>query len=452
MAEHSPSINYADFCIAVDPQRTLNFGDEGDRLCYIDFTPIRGDKVIRKLKSRIMTHRDKGTCSLFMGHVGCGKSTELLRLKKELEQEKFFVVYFKGDDYLDKSDVSIAGVLFVIAGQVSQALEQTISPVSGRLQQLVLGFRDTLFTELEVEAQAKLGGQKLGVDSGKKELKLSTIFGDLTMRAKNDPKWRTRLNDYVTPQLTQLIYGINNDLIRPGIEQLKEMGYRGLTIIIDNLDRVDDRPSASGRSKQELLFLDKAEDLASLDCHTVYTMPLRLRFSNEFGALKNRFSFKPECLPMVPTMTREGNVLKEGIDKLKQMVLARALPSLSEEERMDRVSEIFENEDVLERLCRASGGHVRELFRLLLQWAEEETGLPLTTDSLKEVIDEEAREMQLRISAAEWALLRQVHESKEVSDELEYQQLIHTQMVFEYSYGRGPWFDVHPLLLEGDKL
>ncbi|MGD1936454.1 MAG: ATP-binding protein [Cyanophyceae cyanobacterium] len=452
MAGDRPTVNYADFCIAIDPQRTLNYGDKNDRLCYVDFTPIRGDKMIRKLKNRIITYGDKRTCSLFMGHVGCGKSTELLRLKKELENDKFFVIYFKGDDYLDKSDISIAGVLFVIAGQVARSLEKEISPVSGKLQQLVLDFRDTLFTEFTVEAQAEIVGQKVAIDSAKKELKLSTIFGDLTMRAKNDPKWRTRLNDYVTPQLTPLIEGINKDLIRPGIEQLKVMGYRGLTIIIDNLDRIDNRSLASGRSSQELLFIDKAEDLASLDCHTVYTMPLRLRFSGDFGGLKNRFSFKPECLPMVPTMTPDGDVLTEGIEKLKQMVFARVLPGLSEEERVDQALNIFESEELLERVCRVSGGHIRGLFRLLLQWAEEEMLLPLTKESLEEVIGEEAREMQFRISEEEWALLRRVHRSKEVSEELQYQKLIRTQKVFEYSYSKRTWFDVNPILLEGDKL
>ncbi|MEM6503150.1 MAG: ATP-binding protein [Cyanobacteria bacterium P01_C01_bin.89] len=454
MAGDRPTIDYVDFFRAVNPSKTLDISKESDRRYYIDFTAVRGDKVIRKLKNRIVRlSPDEPTCSLFTGHIGCGKSTELLRLKKELEEEKFFVVYFMGDDYLDTADVDIIDVLLAIAGQIARELEQKIPPVAEGLRKFLLGVRDVLLTEIEVKAEAKFADQKLGADTETGEVKLSTVFGDLTMKAKNDPGWRSRLNQFVGPQLNKLIDGINDDLIRPGIEQLKGLGYKGLVVIVDNLDRIDNRTKASGRSQQEYLFVDKGEALASLACHKVYTMPLALRFSNEFSALKQRFTYLPECLPMVQVITQQGEAVQEGIDKLKQMVLARAFPTLPEEERFERVSEIFESDAAFDRLCRVSGGHVRDLLKLLVQWVEEEMDLPLTEVCLEDAITEWSNEMQLMVSSDEWELLRQVRESKQVSgDEEGYQPLIRSRMVFEYCNRRQSWFDVNPILLEVGKL
>ena len=449
MAADSPGIDYGAFFRAINPSKTLDISKPSDRQYYIDFTQVRGDKVIKKLKNRIVRlSPDEPTCSLFTGHIGCGKSTELLRLKKELEEEGFFVVYFMGDDYLDTADVDIIDVLLAIAGQITRELEGEIPPVAEGLRKFLLNVRDVLLTEIEVKAEAKFGDQKLGADSETGEVKLSTVFGDLTMKAKNDPSWRSRLNQFMGPQLNKLIEGINNDLIRPGIEQLKGVGYKGLVAIIDNLDRVDNRIKASGRSQQEYLFVDKGEALTSLACHTVYTMPLALRFSNEFAALKQRFVYKPECLPMVRVLTPDGERIPAGIDRLKQMVLARAFPSLTEEERLGRSLELFEDEAVFDRLCQISGGHVRDLLKLLVQWVEEEMDLPLTAESLEEAIAELANEMRLMVSEKEWALLRQVQASKEVSDEVGYQQLIRSRMVFEYCDRKQSWFDVNPVLLE----
>ena len=446
------SLDYGAFFRAINPSKTLDISKESDRRYYIDFTKVRGDKVIRKLKHRIVTLSDEATCSLFTGHIGCGKSTELLRLKKELEEDKFFVVYFMGNEYLDTSDVAIVDVLLAIAGQITQELEQKLPPIAEGLQKFLLDVRNVLLTEVEVQAETKIAGQGIGVDSETGEVRLSTTIGDLTVKAKNDPTWRSRLNDFMTPRLPQLIDGINNDLIRPGIERLRELGYKGLVTIIDNLDRVDNRAGASGRSKQEMLFIDKGEELSSLACHTVYTMPLSLRFSDEFNALQQRFIHKPECLPMVPVMTPDGDGVPVGVDKLKQMILARAFPGLSPEEQQEQVLEIFESEAVFEQLCRVGGGHVRDLLRLLVQWAEEEMELPLTEESLEIVITEAANDMGLAISEEEWELLRQVRASKELSDEVAYQKLIRSRIVFEYYHKRRSWFDVNPLLLELGKL
>ncbi len=68
----------------------LVLGNMEDRKYYIDFSSVRGGNIIKELGCTITRlSPDKPTCQLFTGHIGCGKSTELQRLKAELEQQGF---------------------------------------------------------------------------------------------------------------------------------------------------------------------------------------------------------------------------------------------------------------------------------------------------------------------------------------------------------------------------
>ncbi|PHM06011.1 hypothetical protein CK516_36730 [Nostoc sp. 'Peltigera malacea cyanobiont' DB3992] len=81
------------FFQACNPSKALVVSKPEDRQYYIDFSKVRGAKIIEEL-GRTITRLspEEPTCQLFTGHIGCGKSTELLRLKGELEQQGFHVI------------------------------------------------------------------------------------------------------------------------------------------------------------------------------------------------------------------------------------------------------------------------------------------------------------------------------------------------------------------------
>jgi ABC-type lipoprotein export system ATPase subunit len=112
------------FYQACNPSRPLIIGNPSDRRYYIDFAAVRGGKIIEALQRTIARiSPNEPTCQLFTGHLGCGKSTELLRLKAELEAQQFHVVYFESTHVLEMADVDVTDVLLAIAGQVSESLE-----------------------------------------------------------------------------------------------------------------------------------------------------------------------------------------------------------------------------------------------------------------------------------------------------------------------------------------
>ncbi len=457
-------IDISQFAKAIDPSRTLVVSDPDDREYYIDFASVRGGAIVEKVRNRIAKlSPDDPTCSLFSGHIGCGKSTELQNLKEQLEAEGFFVVYFASTDDLEVSDVDIIDVLLVIAKQISEqldALDALEIPAPG-LRGLLKRTADILNTEIDVSGKlgvgdvkigdVKVGGAQVGFDTGKRAVTLGAGIGSLTVKAKGDAGLRAKLNQYLGPQKIELLNAINAELLEPAIAQLKARGYRGLVAIVDNLDRIDRSIKAFGKGQQEYLFVDQGSYLNELNCHTIYTMPLSLMFSNSLGNLLQVFK-PPYVLPMVGIRHKDGADCPEGLELMKQMVLARAFPKLSPEERRANLGEVFEDEACLEALCRYSGGHVRDVLSLLSQWVEEEMDLPLTMESLEYAVADRGNILRLQISSEEWALLREVRETKQVRDAEGFQQLIHTRMVFEYKEGRRSWFDINPILADAEEL
>ncbi|NET57335.1 MAG: hypothetical protein F6K47_14565 [Symploca sp. SIO2E6] len=280
---------------------------------------------------------------------------------------------------------------------------------------------------------------------------LSFGIGKITAKAKESPQVRSQLRQYLEPKTESLLKAINQELLEPAEKVLKQRGQAGLVVIVDNLDRVDDRSFVLGKSLPEYLFVSRGEQLRSLHCHVVYTIPLVLMFSNEREALKNRLGggTKPMVLPMVPVSKQDGSDSEAGLELLQQMVLARAFPEQLPEDRLNLVTGVFDSLFTLDRLCRVSGGHVRNLLSLLYSCLRKRKTLPIDRNRLEIVIREYANEFTLAITPDEWELLEKVAQTKKVTGEEEYQTLLRSLFVFEYLNEQGDlWFDINPVLAE----
>ena len=419
------------FFQACNPSKTLVVSKPEDRQYYIDFSKVRGAKIIEEL-GRTITRLspEQPTCQLFTGHIGCGKSTELLRLKAELEQQGFHVVYFESSQSLDMADIDITDILLAVAREVSQSLEAikiNLKP----------GYFQTLFTELGefLQTPIELGGE------------LSIGIAKITAKTKDSPKLRSQLRQYLEPRTNGILESINKELLKPAREKLKQQGKKGLVVIIDNLDRVDNSQKPSGHYQPEYLFVERGEQLNQLNCHVVYTIPLVLIFSNAFGRLTNRFGVDPKVLPMVPVELQDGSQFSQGITLLQQMVMTRAFPGVSWEQSRNLITEVFDSPDTLERLCRVSGGHLRNLLMLLFRCLQQEDP-PLSRECVDRVIKQRRNELTLAITPDEWELLREVAQEKNLRGHEKYELLLRSMFVFEYRNEDGSWFDINPILAQ----
>jgi hypothetical protein len=209
----------------------------------------------------------------------------------------------------------------------------------------------------------------------------------------------------------------------------------------------------SGRSQPEYLFIDRGEQLRRLKCHVVYTIPLALIFSNEYETLKNRLGggVAPKVLPMVLVRDRSGNDYEPGMSLLRQLVLARAFPEVAWNARENLVTELFDTPETLDRLCRVSGGHIRNLLGLLYSCLQRQDP-PFSPDCLESVIKDYRDDLLLAINEEEWELLYEVVNQQSLKGESEYQRLLRSMFVFEYRDATGRWFGISPALAETEKV
>lgn len=436
-----------------NPSYTIAVANSEDKKYYIEFSSVRGGTIVEQLERTISRlSPDEPTCQLFTGHIGCGKSTELLRLQSELEHQGFHVVYFESSKDLDMADVDITDILLSVARQVSESIEKLkikLQPTG--FKALLKGVADVFQTQIDLKADANFPGVGEISASTEGEFSLAFGIGKITAKAKDSPNLRSELRQYLEPRTNVILEALNKELLEPATQALKGRGKRGLVVIIDNLDRIHLCAKPTGRLQPEYLFVDRGEQLARLNCHVVYTIPLVLIFSNDLGQLTNRFGVDPKVLPMVPVHSRDGSECTEGVELLRQMVLARAFPMVQENERYALIGKIFDSPETLDRLCRVSGGHVRNLLQLLYGCLQREDP-PLSRETLEKVIVQRRHQLTLAIEPDEWELLKQVSSAKTVSGETKYQILLRSLWVFEYRYGDDYWFDVNPILADAKEL
>ncbi|MGQ4646659.1 P-loop NTPase fold protein [Lyngbya aestuarii] len=442
------------FYQASNPSKTLDLGKAEDQRYYIDFSSVRGNKIIQELKRTITRlSPDEPTCQLFTGHIGCGKSTELLRLRVELEQQGFHVVYFESSQDLDMADVDISDILLAIARQVSKSLEEVHVRLQPReFKGLLQGTTKLLPAEITL-SEDDLASVLVDTSTSalKQDFSLAQEIGKITAKAKDSQEIRFLLRQYLEPRVNMILEAINHELIEPAIEQLKQQGKQGLAVIVDNLDRVDNTEKLPGRTQPEYLFVDRGEQLNKLHCHVVYTIPRILVFSSDLGRLTNRFGIDPKMLPMVQVKHRDGTRCEEGVALLRQVILSKAFPEVTPEERLALVTEVFDSIGTLDRLCLVSGGHVRNLLVLLYRCLQREDP-PIKRECLESVVRQRRNELNLAIARDEWHLLRQVNQEKTVRGEDRYQALLRSLFIFEYCDRDECWFEINPILEEAREL
>ena len=348
---------------------------------------------------------------------------------------------------MEMGDVDLSDILLAIARRVVESLEAIkVKTEAKGFRAMLNGAVKILQTEIELAGEVGIEGMGKVEASTSGEFSLSLGIGKLSAKTKDSPDVRSKLRGYMEPKTNGLLDLINQEILTPAIADLKKLGKEGLVVIVDNLDRVDDSPKPWGRPQTEYLFVDRAEQLRKLECHLVYTMPLALRFSRDYGTLTARFMTDPIVLPMVPVVRRDGTTHQEGMALLRQMILSRVMPDSSEGDRLKSVTEVFDSITTLDRLCFASGGHVRNIMRLLNDALRKQRGLPVTLEVLEDTIRKRRNELVLSIDDQEWNLLRQVNATKKVVGDDGYQTLIRSMYVYEYQDEDGSWFEVNPVL------
>ncbi len=283
-----PALTLRDAYNAADPAVPLPSGDPR----YVDCTDVRGNRDVVQQMFDTVTWSDSDTAQLLTGHRGCGKSTELLRLKTRLEEAGYTIIYFEADEDLDVNDIFYSDLLLAIARRIEDELreEHNIKLDAKLLKSVQRWFAEVLYTEegwrqveRELAAEVELGvGLPVGVPL------LARLLARVTGQIKTGHDIREEIRRKLDPQISLLIENVNM-LIHRATIQLRRQNRRGLVLLIDNLDRITLRELDVGRTSHEALYIDHGVQLRALKCHVVYTVPISMVYSPTATQLKAVF-------------------------------------------------------------------------------------------------------------------------------------------------------------------
>ena len=89
---------------------------------YVDLSAVRSTRTIQNITANLQLLDPGEYCTLlFTGHRGCGKSTELRRIQKQLELE-YYIVYLEADVELDINDAEYTDLYLLIVKKIADEL------------------------------------------------------------------------------------------------------------------------------------------------------------------------------------------------------------------------------------------------------------------------------------------------------------------------------------------
>lgn len=403
-----------------DPDKPLSALDER----YVDLAEVRGTKVIATTIARRIERCNDGQFyqQLFTGHRGSGKSTELLRLKKELQNRHFFAIYIDVEELLDLADIDYLDMLLSIAKQTEEELRKSDIALNDDL----LANLGNWFAEKIIEdgqSNELSAGLKTQVEAEAKIPFFAKLMASLTAEIKTASSRRITTRQKLEREQAVFIDRLNL-LLLDARSKVQKCGHKDIVLIVDGLEKMHYRILDDKQSSHAHLFVVHAEQLKAPRCHIIYTMPISLAFNANLG---NDFD-DVQLLPMV-------KMNDQGIACLGEVVTRRV-----------DVAATFEQTSVIDELVQLSGGVMRDLMRLMrlaTDTDEAKIGASEIDYAKKALI----REYDRLLRDDEFEKLAWVRANRRVTGDESYARLLNLRLILEYQNGER-WADVHPAVMQ----
>ncbi|MCP5519959.1 MAG: hypothetical protein H7A46_00255 [Verrucomicrobiales bacterium] len=364
---------------------------------------------------------------LLSGFRGTGKSTELRRLRERLQGAGYLVVLCDVEDYINLSTpVDVSDFLLALAGAISDGLhEQGLLPSDPGTEGYWERFVNYL-TRTKVDI-SELGGEAAGVS--------------LKMTLKSDPTFRQRLQERLAGHLGSFVADVR-EFLKQCVTRIKQTHGPGkeLVVLVDSVEHIRGTSvnAEAVHTSVETLFAGHADKLYFPSLHLVYTVPpfVKVKYPN-LGSL-----YEPGGIQILPAIKLRGdddkNRNEAGYAALREAVQKRGdwQKLLSTPERLDRIITV-------------SGGHFRDLLRILAEIARRATALPVDDRTVEDAVNQIRNEfLPIADDDAQWlATIARTHSASltDVKRLPDFARFLDTHLVLCYRNGHE-WYDTHPLI------
>ena len=218
-------------------------------------------------------------------------------------------------------------------------------------------------------------------------------------------------------------------------EQLKANSGKELLVVIEELDQLDIEDA-----KQ--LFFHHRQTLLSLHLKIIFSFPIYMAYTTEFGAINDAFD-KAVLYSMIKVNNIDGTRNEEGIAILKEIVYKRMNQELVSDKALDY-------------MVLKSGGAIRDLFAMLVDCAMLEISKENDDQQQAEISEEDALfaanrlkstyERYIKSSEQLERLIEIYHDPHPENTDDVLSELLKTLSVIEYNGER--WCGVHPVLVD----
>jgi hypothetical protein len=332
------------------------------------------------------------TYTIFCGHRGCGKSTELRRLAADLHQPNlFWVCYMDALTQLDVNNLQYPDVLMAVARRLCEMLEAAgIGLDRALLRSLENWFAERVQTDEKTREFAV--EVKAGADAKAGLPFLGKLFAEFTNAFRTNATYKEELRRVIANSFSQFAQDFNQ-FIQAAEQAVVQKGLaQKLLIVVDGTDKL---PYEAGHR----FFVQDADRLLQLESNFIYSVPIDLLY-REHAVLAH---FKHTKLPMIKLETPDGRrKVEAGYQALRALLLKRADASL------------FDSRETMDYLIQYSGGHPRDLLKLLFYAYQKARG---------EQFDRPAAEAAVRALATDY---------RHILDDPDY------RLLFDIDRGRNP--------------
>ena len=252
---------------------------------------------------------------------------------------------------------------------------------------------------------------------------------------RSDPSFKQKLQQRMAGHQATFIADVKQYIVECVNELRKQHNDPGrqVVLLVDSVEHIRGTTTnvKDVHASVENLFMQFNDALELPELHVVYTVPPFLKAL--CPGLGSRYS--PGGMQLLPSV----NVSKRaGLDVLEQVVGKRG-----------DWEKLLGKRARLNELLRLSGGHLRDLFRLLREVVIRADSLPVDRDAINGAIDQIRNEF-LPIADDDVAWLNRITTTKTsgLEEGAALPRLAHfldTHLVLCYRNGHE-WYDIHPLI------
>ena len=364
----------------------------------------------------------------FSGFRGSGKSTQLLRLKSQLEGEGYLVYYADAFEYFNPAQpIEIGELLVLLAGAFSDAVakEEGVSLAGESYWTRLKNYLTNTNVELD---EVEFG-----------------LFGDvakLKLAIRDAQSFRQKLQVALFNRLYETETQVKN-FFEDYTKELKERHPHaaGIVFLFDNLEQL--RGSATTEREVigsvQTLFSTHIDRLAIPYIHVIYTVPPWLKFLLA-GA-------NVEILPSIVQWNNDPGRSPKGMGDacLREVIQGRFGD--------DGFLRFFGTDAKADEFVKVSGGNLRDLIRLLREAIKRVDSLPVSEQVIQASI-RTIREQFLPIPTDDAIWLARISKQRESAlpngnpeTIARFSLFLDTHLVLFLRNG-DEWYDVHPLIRE----